>query len=211
MSDLLIFVGALAVAYMVPGPDMILIMQTGAIQGRLQALATVSGLAAARAAHVVLAALGLAALLQTAPLVFDAVRLIGAAYLVWLGVAILRARSLVPEAEDTPAIGWRHTYLGAARRGLLTNITNPKALLFCSVLLPQFVRPENGAVPEQFALLGAILVAIGICFDLIYAGVGTVLGTWIARYPVAQVAQKWLFGAVLIGFGFRLAFLQRTL
>ena len=209
MDDLFIFVGALAIAYMVPGPDMILIMQTGATQGRRQALATAWGLAAARACHVALAAIGLAALLRTAPLAFDMIRLTGAAYLVWLGAGIIRSRTLIPDGQDLPAVSWRHWRPGAAQRGLLTNITNPKALLFCSVLLPQFVHPEQGGVAMQFVLLGAILVATGICFDLICAGVGATLGSWSARHPAAQIAQKWLFGSILIGFGLRLAFLQR--
>lgn len=77
---------ALAVVYLLPGPDMILLLQTGARQGKAQALATALGLALSRGCHVALAALGLAALFKAAPWTFDLVRLAGAAYLLWIGI-----------------------------------------------------------------------------------------------------------------------------
>jgi len=209
IADLWIFVGALAVAYLVPGPDMVLVLQTGALKGRAQAFAVAIGLAVARALHVLLAAIGLAALLRTAPWVFEIVRVAGAAYLIWLGVAILRARSPSPEGMAIQASDNGRSWLTAARRGFLTNVLNPKALLFCSVLLPQFVRVEHGSVPGQFLLLGTILVAIGLIFDLIYAGAAAALGRWLDRHPLVQNCQRWAFGSLLIGFGTRLALSPR--
>ena len=211
MTDFWIFVGALAIAYLVPGPDMVLVLHTGALRGRAYALAVAIGLALARAIHVFLAAAGLAALLRTAPWAFEAVRIVGATYLIWLGVGILRSRSLSPE-EPGPTVrddsqAWSHAMV----RGLLTNLLNPKALLFCSVLLPQFVRPENGSMPGQFMLLGTILVAIGLMFDLTYACAGATLSRWSTRHLRAQVLQRWTFATLLIGFGLRLALAQRSL
>ena len=205
MADLWMFIGALAVAYLVPGPDMALLLQTGALRGRAYALATAVGLALARAAHVALAALGLAALLRTAPWAFELARLAGAAYLVRLGIGILRARSLASQETATPGSGKSPSYGAAIRRGLLTNLLNPKALLFCSVLLPQFIRPEHGDVAGQFFWLGAILVGVGIAFDVLYAGAGAALGRWVARRPIAQALQRWVFASLLIGFAARLA------
>jgi threonine/homoserine/homoserine lactone efflux protein len=199
------FIGALAVIYLVPGPDMALILQTGALQGRRDALATVAGFACARAAHVALAALGLAALLKTSPWAFDIIRLIGASYLIWIGLALCRAGALTV-AGVVPAYGSdrRRSVFRAARRGLVTNISNPKALLFCSVLLPQFIHRDAGSVPTQFILLGAVLVVIGIGFDLLYAGLGSAVGTWTRRHPWLARLQSWTFGALMIGFGIRL-------
>lgn len=211
MSEFPLFMGALAIAYLVPGPDMILLLQTGALHGRRHALATAAGLAMARAAHVALAALGLAALMRTSPAVFEGVRLAGAAYLAWLGFNLLRAPSLVPPAEASaaqrPADGLRR----AAVRGLFTNLLNPKALLFCSVLLPQFVHPEGGPLALQFLLLGAVLVGTGVAFDIQYALAGHGLGAFLARRPVWQRLQRWLFGSLLIGFGLRLVAAERPL
>ena len=101
------------------------------------------------------------------------------------------------------------SYPAAARRGLLTNLLNPKALLFCSVLLPRFIQPEHGSAPGQFLLLGAILVGVGLAFDLLYAGAGATLGRWIARHPRVQALQRSVFASLLIGFGVRLALSQR--
>ncbi|CAO3361569.1 LysE family translocator [Azospirillum palustre] len=213
MPGLSIFIGALAVAYLVPGADMLLLLQTGARQGRRHALATALGLAMARAAHVALAALGLAALLRTAPAVFDLVRIAGAAYLVWLGIGVLRMPPLSPAAAGGAAGAQAGrgaaSYLADMLRGLLTNLLNPKALLFCSVLLPQFIQIEAGGVSGQFAVLGAILVGVGMAFDSFYALAGAALAGLVARHRVVEAVQRWSFAALLIGFGLRLAAVQR--
>ncbi|NWL79280.1 LysE family translocator [Pseudomonas taiwanensis] len=200
------FLIALAVVYLLPGPDMILLLQTGARQGRAMALATALGLALARGCHVALAGLGLAVLFKTAPWTFDVVRLAGAGYLLWLGLKLFQAEAsaLVVNAEREPS----RAYWQAFRRGLLTNLLNPKALVFCSVLLPQFVSPDSGPLGLQFALLGTVLVTVGLVFDSVYALMGAGLGRWLGRRPLVQRVQQWLFGGVLVGFGVRLAVLK---
>lgn len=209
MADIGVFLMALAVAYLLPGPDMILLLQTGARQGRALALATTLGLAVARGCHVALAGLGLAVLFRTAPWTFDLVRLAGAAYLLWIGVRILQT----PASQLVAGSGGEGVALGGAwwpaiRRGLLTNLLNPKALLFCSVLLPQFVDPAAGPLFAQFALLGAVLVGVGLAFDACYALAGAGIGRWLGQRPLTQRIQQWLFGGVLVGFGVRLALLR---
>lgn len=209
MTDLWIFVGALTVAYLVPGPDMILLLETGTRYGRNRALATVVGLGLARAAHVTLAVLGLAALLRSAAWAFEIVRFVGVAYLIWIGISIFLSSSLAHEARLSPGNGRSRSYGDAILRGLLTNISNPKALLFCSVLLPQFIRPELGNVGEQFLLLGTILVGTGVAFDCLFAYAGTTLGRFLARHRIAATMQRWVFTSLLIGFAVRLAVSQR--
>ncbi|QXE12741.1 MULTISPECIES: LysE family translocator [Pseudomonas] len=209
MTSIWLFFLALAVVFLLPGPDMILLLQTGARQGRGAALATAVGLAVARGCHVALAALGLAALFKAAPWTFDLVRLAGAAYLLWIGIQCLRS-SLLPNL-NTPAVTktqgqWRE----AIRRGLLTNLLNPKALLFCSVLLPQFIVNDGAAVLTQFATLGVLLVGFGLLFDSAYALTGAALGRWLQHSPTAQRVQQWLFGSLLIGFAVRLTFIQQA-
>lgn len=204
MTDLWMFLGALAVAYLLPGPDMILLLETGAARGRLHAVAVAAGLAAARAIHVTLAALGLAALYRAAPWTFELVRLAGAGYLAWLGWRIWRAGPV--HAGPAPgAAAPRRAYRACAWRGFLTNLLNPKALLFCSVLLPQFVTAEAGPLAAQFALLGAILVATGLAFDLAYAAAGASIGRRLARSPALERLQRGIFAGLLIGFALRLA------
>lgn len=206
MADLALFIALLAVAYLVPGPDMVLILQTGAVQGRGPARAAALGLAIARAAHVGLSALGVATLLIASPPAFEGLRLVGAAYLVWLGWRIWRSSVTLSEATAAPSL----SPAAAFRRGVLTNIANPKALLFCSVLLPQFIRPEQGSVLDRALLLGGILVTTGLTFDLAYAEAGAGLGRWLARYPAAQTVQRWVFAGLLVSFGVGLALFRRT-
>lgn len=121
----------------------------------------------------------------------------------WLGVVLLRAHPLLPDQAVTPSADKNLSWVTSLRRGLLTNLLNPKSLLFCSVLLPQFTQSEHAA-PGQFLLLGSILVAVGVAFDLIYAGAGAMLARWISHSTFAQRLQRWVFGTLLIGFGLRL-------
>nr|WP_315847044.1 LysE family translocator [uncultured Achromobacter sp.] len=208
MADMAVFLGALLIVYVVPGPDMILLLETGVLRGRGQALAVAVGLAIARAAHVTLAALGLAALFKTHPWAFDAARTVGGIYLMWLGLRLLRAGPVALDAAgQTPARG--SGLGGALLAGVLTNVLNPKALLFCSVLLPQFVSPAHGPIGQQFAVLGVILVGLGLAFDVVCALGGGAVGRWMSSSPRAQKVQSVVFGTALIGFGLRLTFAQR--
>jgi threonine/homoserine/homoserine lactone efflux protein len=209
VEGLWLFFIALAVVYLLPGPDMILLLQTGARQGKGAALATAVGLGIARGCHVALAALGLAALFKAAPWTFDVVRLAGAAYLLWIGIQCLRT-TMLPSLNGEDATPQKTRWSNAIQRGLLTNLLNPKALLFCSVLLPQFINPHAGSVLTQFAILGMVLVCVGFLFDSAYALVGAALGRWLQRSPSAQRLQQWLFGSLLIGFAVRLTFVQQA-
>lgn len=209
MEDIALFIVALSMILLVPGPDMILLLQTGARHGRSKALATALGLAIARGCHVALAALGLAALFRVSPWTFEAVRVVGAAYLLWLGLKMFKPGALsgaAPGSTGEASITWRTAML----RGVLTNLLNPKALLFCSVLLPQFIDPHAGSVAGQFVELGVILLLIGLTFDSVYAMAGGWIGGWLARSQTAQRVQQWLFGSLLIGFAVRLAFIQQA-
>ena len=209
MASLWLFFLALAVVFLLPGPDMILLLQTGARQGRGAALATAIGLGIARGCHVALAALGLAALFKAAPWTFEVVRLAGAAYLLWIGIQCLRS-TLVPNLNGGDVAQTQGQWREAVRRGLLTNLLNPKALLFCSVLLPQFIVADGAPVLTQFAMLGVLLVGVGLLFDSAYALTGAALGRWLQHSPTAQRVQQWMFGSLLIGFALRLTFIQQA-
>jgi threonine/homoserine/homoserine lactone efflux protein len=201
---LIVYIAALAVVYAVPGPDMALLLQTASARGARGGFATAGGLGVARATHVTLSACGVAALLRSAPWLYEVVRYGGAAYLGWVAVQIFRSPvfALPTDAAitaDTRPL--RHAFA----KGLLTNLLNPKALLFCSVLLPQFVRPEAGPVALQMVELGVILLVIGVCFDTVYALGAARIANWMRSHPLAQTVQRWTFSAALIGFALRLS------
>ncbi|SAK53275.1 lysine exporter protein LysE/YggA [Caballeronia arationis] len=202
--DLLaVFVGALAVVYALPGPDMALVLQTSATRGMRHGLATASGLATARATHVTISALGVAALLKSAPWLYEAVRIAGALYLSYVAVQIFRSPSF--GLDDAARPGATSTLRSAVAKGMLSSILNPKALLFCSVLLPQFVHPEAGPVWSQVVELGVVLVAVGVAFDVTLALGAVRISGWLRRHPRAQTAQRWTFSAALLAFAVRLS------
>ena len=208
---LVLFVSALAVVYSLPGPDMALVLQTSASQGARAGFAAASGLALARATHVTLSACGVAALLRSAPWMYDGVRIVGGAYLAYLAFRLVRARSLLPEPAATGHAGSLPGSTGGALRhafakGCLTSLLNPKALLFCSVLLPQFVeRGGPASVIAQVIELGAVLVAVGCCFDTAYVLGAARLAGWLRRHPRAQTVQRWAFASALFAFAVRLS------
>ncbi|MEX3634158.1 LysE family translocator [Paraburkholderia sp. BR14320] len=218
---LAVYVAALIVVYAVPGPDMALILQTSIARGVRSGFAAAAGLGVSRATHVTLSACGMAALLRNAPWLYDAVRYAGAVYLAWIGIQIFRSPgfALPAGARDKQAAGASRVestpssdaHRGARPlrtafvKGLLTNLLNPKALLFCSVLLPQFVRPEAGPVAWQMIELGVVLLAIGACFDALYAIGAARIANWMRAHPLAQTLQRWTFSAALIGFALRLS------
>ncbi|MGN6665800.1 MAG: LysE family translocator [Trinickia sp.] len=208
-ADLLIaFIVALIVVYAIPGPDMALILQTSIAQGPRRGLTAAAGLAVSRATHVTLSACGVAALLKTAPWLYEIVRYGGAAYLGYIAIQIFRSPVFAVQSSDAnPASGaardaLRQTFL----KGLLTNLLNPKALLFCSVLLPQFIRPATGPVALQVTELGIVLVIVGALFDTLYAVGAARISNVLRKYPLAQTLQRWTFSAALIGFALRLSF-----
>lgn len=201
---LIMYVTALVVVFALPGPDMALVLQTSIGRGARNGFAAAVGLGLSRATHVTLSACGVAALLRNAPWLYEVVRYGGAIYLAWVAVQIFRSPVFA-----LPAKGVQTDGDGALRtafvKGLFTNLLNPKALLFCSVLLPQFVRPEAGPVAWQMVELGIVLVAIGACFDAVYAIGAARIAGWVRAHPLAQVVQRWTFSAALIGFALRLS------
>lgn len=206
LTELSVYIMTLGAAYLLPGPDMALVMASASGRGIRQALMTSLGLSAARGLHVLLAALGLAALLIAHPDLLRVIQWVGAAYLIYLAWKILSAGSL--SAGDVGRD--QQHYLAAIRRGFLTNLLNPKALMFCSLLLPQFIdlHPESGGhspVLVQYLYLGIILVITGIVFDLLIAASVCAVAAKVKITQTGQKIQKWLFSGVFIAGAIRLS------
>ncbi|WP_379866034.1 LysE family translocator [Marinobacter sp. M5B] len=206
MADLLLFLTALVAIYLTPGPDMLLVLGTSVSSGPRNAMAVAVGLAIARGCHVLLAAVGLATLFATHPWTYHTVRLLGAAYLLYLGWQFFRTGHSLPDqpqsaAGTLPSVG----YLADFQRGLATNLLNPKSLIFCSVLLPQFIHPELSGIAGQFAILALILVLTGLVFDFTYAVLGRALWAVTSGNARYRRAQNNLFGCLLTGIGLKVA------
>ena len=167
-STFLMYLLALAGAFLLPGPDMALVLATGAARGVATALVTALGIAGARAVHVALSGAGLAALMVTHPQALQWVKWAGAAYLLYLALRLLQSALPTKTAPEEAAPATAHSARASLVRGFLTNLLNPKALLFCSMFLPQFVAGSE-QVGIQYLRLGAVLVLMGLLFDAIYA------------------------------------------
>jgi len=194
-----------------PGPDSLFIMARSASQGWRAGVVACWGVGAGVFVHVFAAALGLSALLATSAMAFSAIKIVGAAYLVWIGLGMLRRRKAAVGAAATPfdavprAIAYRRIF----RQGFLTNVLNPKVALFFLAFVPQFIAPDAASKPLAFVLLGVIFDFNGMLWCHALA-----LFTAFASHKldVGATVARWLnraIGAVFVALGVRLALATR--
>jgi threonine/homoserine/homoserine lactone efflux protein len=198
-----LFLITTSVAMISPGPDMLFILGCGMRGGPRAGLLATTGVATSEVIHITLAAAGLSAFFAAAPTAFTALRIAGGAYLVYLGVQAIRHRGQDhAEPDDSgPGMPGRVAYL----RGLLTNLVNPKMVTFTIAFLPQFVDPRLGRVWLQFAILGAVFVALEFLVDGTVGVLAGRIGRWLGRRERARRRLDVATGSVFIGLGVRLA------
>ena len=202
--DLVLFLTASLALIVSPGPDNILVLTRGVAQGRGAAFVSAAGASLGLVVHSALAAIGLSALLAQSAVAFSAVKYVGAAYLIYLGVrALLSREGFEIQAGDAPKP--RSILLQA----FATNVLNPKVALFFLAFLPQFVNPGPGAVGPQLLLLGLTFALLGLAFLCALAYFSGALGDRISENPTYANVLRWLTGGVLVGLGLRLAFSGR--
>lgn len=211
---LIAFMAAAAVLVLLPGPGTAWIVAQSIAGGSRRGAVAALGLETATLAHATAAGLGLSAILATSAFAFEAVKLVGAAYLVWLGIkAWLDARAIDPslagatDPRPTEPIGLRprDVYL----RSVLTGIFNPKVALFFLAFLPQFVHPERGLAWLQFLVLGAIVSVLGFGYSLLLAFAVDRLGRRLVANARSARLRQHAIGALFVGLGLRLVFEQR--
>ena len=193
-----------------PGPDSLFIMARSAAQGWRAGFVACWGIGSGTLVHVFAAALGLSALLATSATAFAVVKLVGAAYLVWIGIGMLRQRAAPGEPVAAGAAAPRVVrYRDIFRRGFLTNVLNPKVALFFLAFVPQFIAPEAASKPLAFIVLGAIFdingmlwchsLALFTAFASSRLKLGASVGLWLSR----------TIGAAFVALGARLALASR--
>lgn len=203
------FVAMTFVVSATPGPNMLLVMSTSARFGLPAAVRTMAGCMTALIAMVGISAAGLGALLQAFPMVFDALRLAGAAYLAYLGVKTWRAKVEAADATASPDAVLPAAYLNARnhyRQGLLVAASNPKAILFAAAFLPQFIAPELPQWP-QIGILLATFVVIEVGWYVVYAISGQRLSRYLLRARVMRIFNR-ATGGVFVGFAALMAFVR---
>src|SRR4051794_34691138 len=187
----------------IPGPAVLYVVAQGAEQGRRVGLASVAGIHLGTLVHVTAATIGLSALIVASSLAFNAVKYVGAAYLVYVG-----ARKLLGRDEAAEEMGPRRESLRRAFvRGAVVNVLNPKTALFFLALLPQFVDADRGGVWSQALVLGLVFVALGLLSDSLYAVAAGAVGGALRR---RRRALRYGSGVVFIGLGTLAALAKRS-
>lgn len=203
---LAVWLGFLLAAILIavtPGPGAVLSIGTGMRDGYWSALITILGLQAAFVVHLAIIAMGFGALIATSESAFSVMKLIGAGYLLGLGIQKWRAPS-VPLDVGCPTA--RRT--GFFLQGMLVNLTNPKAIIFIGALVPQFIDPGRAQL-QQYLLIALTLCATDIVVMSVYALTGRRLGRWL-HDPQAIRWQNRVFGGFFISAGVFLAFSSRS-
>lgn len=205
------FVATVFVVAAIPGPNMLLVMTHSARFSLRASIATMGGCLSALILMLSVSAAGLGVFLATWPKLFDSLRLVGAAYLVYLGIKSWRAAATLPIAEatdetlETPVKLVRRPF-ALFRHGFLVASSNPKAILFATALLPQFISASAPKLP-QFGVLIATFVVIEVSWYFVYAGFGSRIGMQLRSQNVAKIFNR-LTGGIFVGFGAVLALVR---
>ena len=185
-----------------PGPDTFYILGRSIAQGRRAGVLSALGISCGCVVHTLAAALGLSVILSTSAGAFVALKLIGAAYLVYLGVRMWRDQSPSPEA---PTAADRSNDWGLFWSGMLTNVLNPKVALFFLAFLPQFVDPAAPSKFAAFLFLGGVFIVNGTAWCLFLALAASTLSKRLRARSSFASAMKRATGAVFIALGIKLA------
>jgi threonine/homoserine/homoserine lactone efflux protein len=194
-ATLALFTGAALALIVVPGPAVLYVVAQAIDQGRRAGLVSAAGIATGGTVHIVAATVGLSSLLVSSATAFEAVKLAGAAYLIYLGV-----RRLVTRVTEAPVERERLPHGALFRRGVVVNVLNPKTALFFLAFLPQFVDPGRGAAWLQIAIFGVTFVVLAWLSDSLYAlAAGTAAGR--LRGRAFRAVQRWVSGSIFVALG----------
>ena len=200
-----VFIAAALAVIAAPGPDIFYVLSRALSGGKRVGSFSAMGIAAGEVVHTVLAVLGLAALLQASTAAFLFLKYVGAAYLIYLGIRAFREQNSLAVQRVDRVNNWR-----AFRQGVLTNLFNPKAVLFYVSFLPLFVNPAHGHARLQLVVLGLSFAVLDVVFLIVLACCAGHIGAWVIRKPQNAQRVKWGTGGLLVGLGVRLAFTERN-
>lgn len=204
-SAVLAFIPIAIALILSPGPDSIYTLTRSVSDGRTSGIGAALGSSAGSIVHTTAAVLGLSALLRTSAVTFTVVKLIGAAYLVYLGVQTFRNAD---EFEVTPESTSR-SFSQSFRQALMINVLNPKVAIFFLAFLPQFVTP-GGGVSLQIFTLGVLFASLGFVYQALLAVFSARAGKVLTERNLVKTLLRVASGSVLVGFGVKLAIERRT-
>ena len=201
-SRLLTFAAAALVLLLIPGPAVWYIVARSVSQGRRAGLTSVLGTTTGALVHVLAAAFGLSALLRASAMAFGVVKVLGAGYLIYLGLRTLSARGPTARRDLTTRRPRRRLFVD----GVLVSALNPKTALFFLAFLPQFVDRSRGPFAVQVLMFGFSFVALALCTDSAYALLAGTARHWLADRAQTSAWPRYVSGATYIGLGFGAAF-----
>ncbi|MER5639471.1 LysE family translocator [Kitasatospora sp. NPDC002227] len=193
------FALVVGVLTLTPGLDTALILRTAVLGERRRALGVVLGIQSGTLVWGTLSSLGVSAVLTASRLAYETMRWVGVAYLMWMGLQLIRSRGAVQAEPEAGAGG----FVAGWRRGVLTNLLNPKMGVFYMALLPQFI-PAGAPHLATGVLLTCVHVVEGLLWSAVLVGFARALSGWLRR-PVARRVLDRITGVVVVGFGLRLA------
>ena len=186
-----------------PGPNMIYLISRSIAQGRTAGLVSLGGVALGFVFYMLCAAFGITALLFAVPYAYDALRLGGALYLLWLAWQVLKPNGRSPfQVRELPVDGPRKLFA----MGFVTNLLNPKIAMLYLALLPQFIDPVRDSVLTQSLALGAIQTVISVGVNAMIALAAGSISLFLGTRPSWLLVQRWLMGTGLAGLAVKMAF-----
>lgn len=196
------FVLASFILVVIPGPSVLFVISRGVALGRRAAVLTVAGNTAGVFLQAVLVAVGVGSLVEQSVTAYEILRLAGAAYIVYLGVQAIRHRRALSTGLDASVVRGSRRLI---REGFVVGITNPKAIVFFTAVLPQFVDPDGAPIPLQMVVLGAISGLVALVSDSAWGILAGSARSWLAGAPHRLERLGGAGGLVMIGLGARLA------
>jgi threonine/homoserine/homoserine lactone efflux protein len=185
-----------------PGPNMIYLISRSITQGPAAGIVSLGGVALGFVFYMLCAAFGISALLFAVPFAYDALRLAGAAYLLWLAWQALKPNGRSPfQVKKLRVDGPRKLFA----MGFFTNLLNPKIAMLYLALLPQFIDPGEGSVLTQSLVLGSIQTVISVSVNAMIALAAGSIALFLGTRPTWLLVQRWLMGTVLAGLAVRMA------
>lgn len=184
-----------------PGPNMVYLISRSICQGRTAGLISLGGVALGFVFYMMCAALGITAIVMAVPYAYDALRIGGALYLIYLAWQAVKPGGRSPfEVKNLPQDGPKKLFL----MGFLTNLLNPKIAVMYLSLLPQFISPEHGSVLSQSLVLGFTQIVISVSVNATIAMLAGSIAVFLSGRPTWILVQRWLMGTVLAGLAARM-------
>ena len=204
-TKFILFLSAALVLAVMPGPGILYVLGRTLNGGRREGVTSALGTFLGGLVHAVAAAVGLSALLVASAAAFQIVRYAGAAYLIYLGIMMIRTRHFSPHVEDRISAGRHQSFV----QGIVTEVLNPKTALFFLSFIPQFVAPDRGHTTLQFLLLGCISVVLNTAVDLVVVFFAAALVKRIRNSESFDARQRAASGVGMIGLGVYVAVADR--